>query len=75
MTLEVLFHINIWDFLQNPHPREGMTVNVVLALHLCPTLLPYATVPSNLRFYSKGSSNAVSITGLQEVLQRYAKSF
>ena len=46
--------INSWDFLQNPHSREGMMVNFVLALHSCPMLLLYATVPSNLRFYSKG---------------------
>ena len=52
-----------------------MMVNFVLALHVCPTLLPYATVPSNLRFSSEGNSNAVSMTELQEVLQRYAKSF
>lgn len=46
--------INSWDFLQNPHSREGMMVNFVLALHSCPMLLLYAMVPSNLRFYSKG---------------------
>lgn len=46
--------INSWDFLQNPHPREGIMVNFVLALHLCPTLLPYAMVRSSLRLYSEG---------------------
>lgn len=67
--------INSWDFLQNPHSREGMMVNFVLALHSCPMLLLYAMVPSNLRFYSKDNSNAVSIRELLEVLQRYIRSF
>lgn len=62
--------INSWDFLQNPHSREGMMVNFVLALHSCPMLLLYTMVPSNLRFYSKDNSNAVSIRELLEVLQR-----
>lgn len=29
-------------------------VNFVLALHLCPTLLPYTMVRSSLRLYSEG---------------------
>lgn len=46
--------INMWGFLQNRHPSEGMVLSSVLALQPCPMLLQYTMIPSHLSFDRRG---------------------
>lgn len=44
----------ISDFPENPHPREWFSIDFLLALHPCPTVLPYTLASSILSFYWRG---------------------